>query len=1142
MSLKVSKFIHLRNYSQYSLSKGALRISELINFCKDQNIPATTITDFDNLFGSLEFCIEAVKNGIQPIVGTNIFLKDKKFINGYLLLLCKNEIGYKNLVKLISHSYLNNQEINDPYVLIEDLKKHRQGLICLAGGRFGIVTKNFNENRELANDITLTLNKIFSDNFFLEIQRYKGDSKNYEDFTIDLSLKLKIPLVATNENFFLKENFFKTHDALLSISQQKYVDSDDRVKSEQEFYLKSVEEMVARFCDIPQAITNTIRIAKKCSFFLEEKPPTLPKIKSDKFDENTILRNLSERGLEKRVKENNLQEKYKEYKNRLDFELNIIVKMGYSSYFLIVSDFINWAKNNMIPVGPGRGSGAGSLVAWCLSITNLDPIKFGLIFERFLNPERISLPDFDIDFCMEKRDEVIKYVQKKYGVLNVAQIITFGSFQARAALRDVGRVIQLPLTLVDDICKMIPYNPANPVNLKDFLSENKQIKKMIRNDPNIKSLFEISSNLEGLLRHASTHAAGIVIAENPLNETIPLYKDVKSEIPVTQFSMKFVEKIGLIKFDFLGLKTLTVIDETLKILKAKSIMININTIDLNDFTTYEMLKRGFTTGVFQLEGQGMRETIVKIQPDRFEDLIAIVSLYRPGPMDNIPTYINRKQKKESYDYIHNDLKEILDETYGIMVYQEQVMLIAQKLAGFSLAKADLLRRAMGKKIKSEMDAQREAFISGCIKNKIDEDKASNLFDEIAKFAGYGFNKSHAAAYAMIAYQTAYLKSNYPMEFFCALMNCDINNSEKLSIYCSEVKKIGYKIQKPDINHSDVNFLVKYDDSNNPLGIIFGLSAIKNIGGQSIFELVDERKRKGSYKDLSDLLKRISNNILNKKVLEALIFSNSLKSIEKNQKVLFDNINKILLFNTNYHKNFHENQSALFPDYDDLNEQLYIEKKHNWDLKQRLQKEIEAFGFYLSEHPTKIYKINNNEEKIFDLDNLNILQSDNKTQKINTYIAMINSKNERKTKLGKRFCFFNLSDDTNSIDAICFSEVLDNLNFDLNIGEIYFFRISKQLMSDTQRLVISDIKKLEDNRTNKNYGITIEPRKLNYIKFKSLLENHNKGSNKIIFKFFLDNKEVEIKSDESYKIDINFLDQIKSVEGITEIKKINKISS
>ena len=1138
MTSKINRFIPLRNYTQYSLSKGALRINELIDFCKKQNVPAAAITDFNNLFGSLEFCIGCKKMGIQPIIGLNLSVRAKGFKDGNILLLCKNEIGYRNLVNLVTKAYLDNSDSNSPVVSLHQVINYKDGLICLAGGINGIITKNFEENLHLSNQLIELLKDNYSHNFFLEIQRYKKISvQDLENYLLTKSVEKQIPIVATNENFYLDKSYFNTHDALLSIAQQKYIESDDRFKSNDEFYLKSVEEMNKLFRDIPHAIENSVILARKCSFYLREKPPCLPKIKSDGIDENTLLKKDSISGLQKKIGKQQTIIK-KKYFDRLNFEIEVITKMGYSSYFLIVSDFIKWAKKNNIPVGPGRGSGAGSLVAWCLSITDLDPIKFGLIFERFLNPERISLPDFDIDFCMEKRDEVIKYVQKKYGELNVAQIITFGSFQARAALRDVGRVMQLPLTQVDNICKLIPYNPANPVSLKELVNDDTQIKKMINTDKNLRTLFEISANLEGLFRHASTHAAGIVIAENPLDEHIPLYKDPKSEIPVTQFSMKYVEKIGLIKFDFLGLKTLTVIDETLKILKKKrSIVLDITNINLEDSKTYKMLREGLTTGVFQLEGQGMRDTIIKIQPDRFEDLIAIVSLYRPGPMDNIPTYINRKQKKESYSYIHEDLKEILDETYGIMVYQEQVMLIAQKLAGFSLAKADLLRRAMGKKIKSEMAAQREEFINGTKKNMIDSDKASELFDEIAKFAGYGFNKSHAAAYAMIAYQTAFLKSNYPLEFLCALMNCDINNFEKLSVYCNEIKKLGFEIIRPDINVSDTNFTVNYDSLNNPQSIKFGLAAIKNIGAASIEDLVNERKNNGIFKNIIDLLKRVSNNTLNRKVLEALIFSNALKSLEANQKSLSDNIDKIIIYNTNFHKNFHEKQSTLFPESHDSNE-IVIKNDKDWDLYEKLEKEIDAFGFYLSDHPTKIYKKIMSNSAILDLDFLNYNNREKGLTTSKKFVVTINSINERITKSGKKFCFFNISDDSCNLDVICFSEVLDNIDFELKVGDMYFFTISQQLMRDTLRLVVSDIKKINKVEKNLKYNVFFDSKKLDLVKFEKLIKSSANGSNKIYFFLIHNNKKIKIRSLKNFNVDLNFMDKINSIDGIIEVQQFN----
>ena len=662
--------------------------------------------------------------------------------------------------------------------------------------------------------------------------------------------------------------------------------------------------------NLPQAITNTLNLAKCCSFIIEEKKSTLPKIYNTK-DENSILREKSESGLQTKLIEiNNTEKKF--YQDRLQFELDIITKMGYSGYFLIVADFIQWAKKNKIPVGPGRGSGAGSLVAWCITITNLDPIRFGLIFERFLNPERISMPDFDIDFCMEKRDEVIKYVQKKYDKSRVAQIITFGSFQARAALRDVGRVMQMPYSQVDSICKLVPYNPAKPISLKESVDNDEKLKQLIKSDEIINKLFKISMNLEGLLRHSSTHAAGVVISDKKLIDLLPLYRDPKSDLPVTQFTMKYVEKAGLVKFDFLGLKTLTVIEKTCSILRKKSIFIDIDNIDLNDQKTFKILQQGKTVDVFQFDGKGMRETICQIKPTRFEDLIAIVSLYRPGPMDNIPTFIKRKNNGEKFNYLHPELKDILDETYGIMVYQEQVMQIAQKLAGFSLAKADLLRRAMGKKIKSEMKAQKKNFVEGCKKNLIKEDIAENLYNEIEKFAGYGFNKSHAAAYALIAFQTAFLKTHYPLEFLCASMQCDHGNIDKISIFCKEIRSLGFKIFNPDVNYSQDIFEVCYNDNGCAIGIKYSLSAIKNIGENSIKKLVLEREKNGKFKSILDLLKRLDNSILNKRQLESLIYSGSMNSIESNGSFLEKNITKLLKFNSSFHENKNLFQQNLFP--------------------------------------------------------------------------------------------------------------------------------------------------------------------------------------------------------------------------------------
>ncbi|MBH43557.1 MAG: DNA polymerase III subunit alpha, partial [Rickettsiales bacterium] len=689
-SKKINQFVHLRNYTQYSLSDGALRISDLINFCKTNNSPAISISDKCNLFGCMEFSLSCVKNGIQPIISCSINVMTEDFADGEILLIVYNEKGYKNLSKILTDSYLNSQNNFQPSVNFDLLNENNSGLICLSGGEEGLLRKNFETyGLDKSEHIIKKLLSIYKKNFFLEIQRLRKLEINpYINFLLETSLNKSIPLVATNENYFFDSDFYESLDVLSCISKQTYFDYDQRKKLSEEFFLKSTVEINELFSDIPVAITNTLKIAKKCHFLLKEKLPSLPKIKS-KINEVDLLIEKAREGLNQKLQQKKLSDEIKnEYIKRLDFELKVITEMGYSGYFLIVADFIQWAKKNNIPVGPGRGSGAGSLVAWTLTITDLDPIKFGLLFERFLNPERISMPDFDIDFCMERRDEVIRYVQNKYGEDKVAQIITFGSFQARAALRDVGRVLQIPYEQVDQICKLIPFNPAKPTNLKEVVESEKKIKNLIEQDLNLKKLFEISERIEGLLRHASTHAAGVVISEKSLNDILPLYRDPRSNFPVTQFSMKYVEKVGLVKFDFLGLKTLTVLKRTCKLLAQKKIYIDLQNIPLDDKKTYDLIKSGQTVGVFQFDGTGMRDTIIKIKPDRFEDLIAIVSLYRPGPMDNIPLYVKRKNSKEQIKYIHPDLCDILDETYGIMVYQEQVMQIAKQLAGFSLAKAD----------------------------------------------------------------------------------------------------------------------------------------------------------------------------------------------------------------------------------------------------------------------------------------------------------------------------------------------------------------------------------------------------------------------------------------------------------------------
>ena len=1138
-TIEKNKFIHLRNYTQFSLSKGALRISDLVDYCKKYSSPAIAISDFNNLFGSMEFSLGCIKNGIQPIISCNIKVNENEFNNFYILLIASSRVGYENLSKLVTSSYISNKKLLSPEIKLESLKRYNEGIICLSGGNDGLFSKNLSIfGKDRTTNIFDRLIGIFNERMYIEIQRDNFlDNDKLNDFLINLSINRKIPLVATNENYFLNEEFHESHDALICISQQTYVDSEKRLRISKNSYLKKPNEMLKLFRDLPEATLNTSLIAQKCSFILEEKSPTLPIIEGSQ-NENDFLKTNALKGLNQRFKELDFSESEKErYKKRLLGEIKIISNMGYSGYFLIVADFIQWAKNNKVPVGPGRGSGAGSLVAWSLTITNLDPIKFGLLFERFLNPERVSMPDFDIDFCMDKRDEVIKYVQIKYGEKRVAQIITFGSFQARAALRDVGRVLQIPYDQVDKICKLIPFNPANPLSLVDVVKNDKKIQEIIKQDNLNKKLFKISIDLEGLLRHVSTHAAGVVISDKNLVDILPLYREPRSNFPVTQFSMKYVEKAGLVKFDFLGLKTLTVIDKTCKLINNPNL--NIDNISLTDTKTFELLKNGQTTGVFQFDGKGMRETLCQIKPVRFEDLIAIVSLYRPGPMDNIPLFIKRKNNKEKIEYIHENIKNILDETYGIMVYQEQVMQIAQKVAGFSLAKADLLRRAMGKKIKSEMDAQRNNFIEGCLRNKISKEKAIVLFNEIEKFAGYGFNKSHAAAYALIAYQTAYLKANHPVEFLCASMECEKNNVEKISVYCTELKNLGFQVFKPDINESYDSFRVIYADNGDAVGINYALGAIKNIGENSIKHLVKEREENGKFLSIIDILKRLNNNVLNKRQLESLIYSGSLSSVESNSLFLDQNISNLIQINSSFHNSKNLLQQNLFSEekYD------FLENKSDkdWDVFKKLEMEYESIGFYLSNHPIEYCKEIIKYGKYKSLDLISKLSHSNfYDQKTYTSLVIIKGFVERKSKSGKKYAFVEISDLSMDMEILCFSDTLSNLDSIPDAGDICEIKLELMNNNDQTRMVLTNLKKIDirKNFDNFNLEVKLNLKKLDFRQFKTILDESVGGHSNIKFITEKNGYNLCLESNSKFSINVDLLNKLKKTSGIDEVIKIN----
>jgi len=826
-------YIALRNHTTYSLCKGAIKIPDLVEKAKLLKMPALGIMDSQNLFGALEFSLACKKAGIQPILGCEMLIdfatQDNKNLSNldFEHNLCKtpliaiNDDGYRNLMYLVSESYLSRKNGISPHIDFELLKQKSAGIIFLSGGVEGIIGKLLlAEQQKQINKILPEINQFFEKRFYIEISRHSTKNEDLlEPKFIDLAQKNNLPLIATNDVYFLTKEMHEAQDILSCIYEGHTQAEENRHKNSPEQYFKNYQEFLELFADLPEAIENTINIAKRCHTMAFERPPTLPKFSNEvDFDEAKELKNQSFEGLKNRLKqkfkiEETPQDEQlkieKNYFERLEYELAIIIKMNFSGYFLIVSDFIKWSKNNLIPVGPGRGSGAGSIVAWALQITDLDPIRFGLLFERFLNPDRVSMPDFDIDFCQSRRDEVIDYVQKKYGSDFVAQIITFGKLQARAVLKDVGRVLQMPYSQVDRICKLIPFNAIEAVTLEKAIEMDKDLQQAIKDDPQVNKLVDIGLKLEGLNRHASTHAAGVVIGDKPLREICALYNDEGSTMPAVGYSMKYAESAGLVKFDFLGLKTLTTILETVKLIeKNRGIKIDIANLRLDDKTTFEMLASGDSIGVFQIESSGMRSVLRQMKADKIEDIIALISLYRPGPMDNIPTYIRRKHGDEKISYPHPLLEPVLKETYGVIVYQEQVMEIAKILAGYSLGGADLLRRAMGKKIKEEMDKQREIFVSGTKKNNISEEQANEIFDLVDKFAGYGFNKSHAAAYAMISYQTAYLKAHFLPEFLTASINLEIDNTDKINIFLQVAKSHKIPVLPPDINKSHADFSIE----------------------------------------------------------------------------------------------------------------------------------------------------------------------------------------------------------------------------------------------------------------------------------------------------------------------------------------------
>ena len=1049
-----SQFNHFKLHTQYSICEGAIKIDDLKDHCKKNKIQAVGISDTSNLCGALEFSENIAKVGSQPLIGTQIIFNYKNTF-GLIPIIAKNEKGYQNIIELSSKSYLLNNDLNLPNCNFEDLLNLQNDIIVLSGSINGLIGKLFFNglNFEIEN-IYKSLKKKFRNNFYIEIQRH-GDQneKSFESFNLMLSKKLEVPIIATNEVYYLNKDMHDAHEALMCIGNKTYLNDPKRKKLSNNHYLKSSEEMKELFKDIPEALENNYYLPQRCSYRPKSSQPILPNIsKSNTDDADQILQNQSIEGLKKKI--NNQISDYKSkkdisiYKDRLNHELKIITEMKYSSYFLIVSDYIKWAKSNNIPVGPGRGSGAGSLVAWCLSITDVDPIKFNLIFERFLNPDRISMPDFDIDFCEEKRDLVFRYLKDKYKD-SVAHIITFGKLKARMVIRDVGRVIGLSYGFVDSISKMIPFDPSRPQNLTECINSEPRLQKLIKEDKRVKRLIDLSLKLEGLNRNFATHAAGVVIADKKLTNSIPLYKDNSSDLllPSTQFDMYSAENAGLIKFDFLGLKTLTVIDKTQKLIKEKEKNFRVDKINYDDQKVFNLLSEGNTVGIFQLESSGMREAIMKMMPNHLEDIIALVALYRPGPMNNIPTYNDCKHGKIKPDYLHPKLEEILKPTYGVIIYQEQVMQIAQKLSGFTAAQADILRKAMGKKKRAELEKQKEKFILGAVKNGISKDVAAGIYLKIEPFAEYGFNKSHAASYAIIAYQTAYLKTYFPHEFFSASMTMDISNQNKLSEFYEELKRLNIRIQRPDINKCYADFRSDKDI------FYYALGAIKSVGYEAVSNIVNERLENGKFKSMSDFINRVNPKDINKLQLEGLIKAGAFDSIYSNRHSLLSSVPNLIIKSKNIHENKNTNQIDLFDD-QNSDKDLFT-KTEDWQFEERLSKEFESVGFFISNHPINKFK---EFFEVYKIINYSNFISDNNINVCNIASTILKVQ-EKKTSKGNSYAIVKLTDLSSVFELFIFSDLLEINREIIKEGNSVMLSLKKNIIEDANRFKRINILKI-----------------------------------------------------------------------------------
>ncbi|WP_417457165.1 DNA polymerase III subunit alpha [Kordiimonas sp.] len=1164
-------FIHLRVHTAYSLSEGAIHVKDLVKQCVGHKMPAVAMTDTDNMFAALEFSSYATDAGIQAIIGVTLHVQNpykdhqargkRAAKPDQLVLLAQSEVGYKNLMRIVSKAHLESDVQEGVQFLFSAFNGLTDGLICLTGGVTGPVGALLLEgNRDAAEKCLLDLKALFGDRLYVEIARHgiKQEEITEEDF-LDFAYAHNLPIVATNQPFFVGPDMYEPHDALLCMAESTYVAVQDRRKLNPEFRFKSAEEMKNLFKDIPEAIENTVNIALRCAYKVDKIDPLLPNFTSGMdVSEADMLRDESVKGLRERLdfkaREEGLvagqdQEWEKEYWERLDYELGIINQMGFPGYFLIVADFIQWAKDNDIPVGPGRGSGAGSVVAWVLKITDLDPLRFSLLFERFLNPERVSMPDFDVDFCQDKRERVIRYVQDKYGYDRVAQIITFGKLQARAVVKACGRVMQQPHGQTDRLSKMIPNDPGSAMTLKEAIDSEPRLQNEINSDELTRRVMERALKLEGFYAHSSTHAAGVVIGDRPLDQLVPLYRDPKSDMPVTQFNMKWVELAGLVKFDFLGLKTLTVLDRAVDYIKERGIDIDLAAVPLDDGPSYKLLAAGDAAGVFQLESTGMRSVLKGLRPDKFEDIIAIVALYRPGPMDNIPTYVNRKHGREQVEYPHPILEDILSETYGVIIYQEQVMQIAQVMSGYSLGEADILRRAMGKKIQAEMDKQRGRFCDGAVERGIDAEKASYIFDLVTKFASYGFNKSHAAAYALVAYHTAFLKANYPVEFMAAIMTLDMGNTDKLAAFKQELQRAEIPLLLPNINRSDVAFVVEkvsepYCDEGDPRfnqGVRYALGAIKGVGEKAMEAIVAERKANGDFKDIFDFAERVDPKLLNKRQMERLAAAGAFDCLLDNRAQAYAAADIVMRLAQMQAKERESDQVSLFGgEMAKAVDRPSLPTIRAWTDTEQLENEKSAVGFYISAHPLDAYETILERERIIPA--REVYHDPGLVGQTVRMAGAIAGYREGNTKRGSRFGRLTLSDRSDAFEIMAFEDDLDGIRTLVEEGApvVVSVQIRKRDDDDTVGLSCRGIESLETvaSQSSKGLFIEIEESKA-FVSIKSTLDRKSGGKGKVTIRVPVSNSSrfAEFRLSGRYKITPELKQAVAAEIGVLSVEEV-----